>query len=222
VIGRSLEHDFDAADADDRGDDTDVERLRLQHDPLLDVQLKKCLNVVAPRRREAIRIAADAAQRFAKPLASRFGQTEHPGVERADHAAAANARQAVFARLFREKVDDLDGVSEPRVGIGQRPHDLEARREARNPVESPTRRHGVAVRSDRDDAARRVCAVEPSDEVAGGVDAHGEACVGKPLGEPGPTLEKQGAERATGVGTLGVRDLGERHHVAPEATGIEM
>jgi hypothetical protein len=64
----------------------------LQHDPLLDVQLKKCLNVVAPRRREAIRIAADAAQRFAKPLASRFGQTEHPGVERADHGATSDAR----------------------------------------------------------------------------------------------------------------------------------
>jgi hypothetical protein len=112
-------------------------------------------------------------------------------------------------------------VSEPRAGIGQRPHDLEARREVRNPVESPARRHGVAVRSDRDHAERGVCAVEPSDEVTSGVDAHGEACVGKPLGEPGPALEKQGAEGAAGVATLRVRDLGERHHVVPEATGID-
>ena len=109
VIGLALEHDFDSTDADDRGHHADIERPRFKHDALLDMQFEERADIVAPGLFETVGIAADPAQGVAQCLAAGPGEIEHLGVERAGHAAAADAGEAVFARLLGKEVDDFDG-----------------------------------------------------------------------------------------------------------------
>src|SRR5260370_34097308 len=124
MIGLALEPDFDAADPDDRCDDADIERLRFQHDALLDVQFQEGADIVALCEVEPVRIAADAPQRVAQLLASGLSEIEHLIVERTGDAAAADARQSILARLLRKEVDDLDGVPRSEARLAQRTDDL--------------------------------------------------------------------------------------------------
>src|SRR5258708_16354857 len=125
MIGLALEHDFDATDPDDRCDHADIERLRFQHDALLDVQFQEGAYVVALCEVELVRITADAPQCVAQLLASRLSEIEHLIVERTGDAAAADARQSIFTRLPRKKPDDLDAVPGPDPCLAQRADDLE-------------------------------------------------------------------------------------------------
>ena len=74
---RTNKHNLQPADADDRGDNADIERPRLEHGALLDVQFQKRADVVAARPTDAIRVAADPAQRIAQMLAAGSGEIEH-------------------------------------------------------------------------------------------------------------------------------------------------
>ena len=91
VVGRAFEFNPDAANADNRGDDADVETPRLEHDALLDMEFEERLDVVAQRGRQAIGIAADlrATPRGVFRVGPR--RLEHCGLERSGHAAAADA-----------------------------------------------------------------------------------------------------------------------------------
>ena len=111
VVGGALKHDLDAPDADDRGDDADIERLGFQYDALFDVQFEEGAHVRTLRLGQPIRIAADLAQRIAQGFAAGIGQVEHRRIESSGHTAAADAGQTIFARLLGEKIDDLDGVT---------------------------------------------------------------------------------------------------------------
>lgn len=82
---------FDAADPDNRGDDADIEEARFQHDALLDMQLQKGADIAALGEIEPVGIAADPPQGIAQLLAPRLPEIEHLVVERAGHAAAADA-----------------------------------------------------------------------------------------------------------------------------------
>ena len=56
--------------------------------------------------------------------------------------------------------------------VAQGARDFEAGRNAGDAVEAAAGRHRIAMRSDRDDAARRIFAFEPPDQIAGGIDAN--------------------------------------------------
>src|SRR5215475_14377014 len=99
------------------------------------MQLEEGTDVATSGLIEPIRIAADPPQGVAQLLATRLDQIEHLVVERAGHAAAADAGQPVFARLLRQEIDDLERVIELRAGIAQRAHDLESGRDAGDAVE---------------------------------------------------------------------------------------
>ena len=105
--------------------------------------------------------------------------------------------------------------------IAQRADDLEPGRDAGDAVKTAARRHGVAVRSDRDHAKRGIAALEPADQVAGRIDAGCQSGLGKTLREPGAAFEKQRGERAPGIGPCRIGDLRQRHHIGPEAVGVE-
>lgn len=64
------------------------------------MQFQERSDVVALGLVEAIGIAADSTQGVTEFLARRRGEIEHDVVKRANHAAAAHARKAVFARFF--------------------------------------------------------------------------------------------------------------------------
>ena len=83
----------------------------------------------SPRR--SSRIAADPAKAVAQRLAARLGHIEHLRVQRARHAAAADAGQAIIAGLLGEKIDDFEGVVEPDCRIAQRARDFERRPQRR-------------------------------------------------------------------------------------------
>ena len=221
MVGGALKHDLDPADTHDRCHHADIERLRLQHNALLDMKLQKRSDIVAPRACETIRVAPDPPQCVVKLLTSRLGQFKHPGIERADHAAAADAGQAVFARLLGQEIDDLDRMIKPYAGIAQGAHDFEAGRNACDAVEPPSRGDGIAVRAHRDHPERGVGTLKSPDQVTGGVDPHIETGLGKAPSEPSSAFEKQRPKRAAGVGMRRIGDLRERHHVAPEAIGVE-
>ena len=74
-------------------------------------------------------------------------------------------------------------VIEPIALVAQRADDFERGGDACDAVEAAAGRHGVAVRADRDNPERGIGAIEPADQIAGGVDAHGEAGLGEALGE---------------------------------------
>jgi hypothetical protein len=99
---------------------------------------------------EAGRIAADAPQAVAQRLSSRLRQIEHLIVQRAGHAAAADAGQSVFARFLGKEIDDFQRMLKPNAGIAQCAHDLQPGGDAGYSIEPPARRHGIAVRPDRD------------------------------------------------------------------------
>ena len=150
MIGLALEDDFDATDADDRADDTDIEEARFQHDALLDMQFQKGADVVALGEVEPVGIAADAPQGVAQFFAAGPAEIEHFVVEYAGDPAAADARQPIFARLLGQEVDDLDGVPGPDARIAQRANNLEPGGDAGDAVEPSAGRHGIAVRSNGD------------------------------------------------------------------------
>src|SRR5260370_32379457 len=147
MIGLPLEHDFDETDPDGRCDHADSERLRFQHDALLDVQFQEGAYIVALCEVELVRITADAPQCVAQLLASGLSEIEHLIVERTGDAAAADARQSILARFLRKEVDDLDGVPGPDARIAHRANDLEPAGDVGDAVDPPAGRHGIAIRS---------------------------------------------------------------------------
>jgi hypothetical protein len=191
MIGLTLKYDFDPPDADDRCYDPDIERAGFKHDALLDMQFQKRLDIAAPGLREAVGIPADAIQRIAQGLAAGFSETEHPAIEQARHAAAADTGKSIFTRLFGQEIDDFDTVRGANAGIAKSPHDLEPGNHAGNPVETSPGRNGVAVRADRDHTKRGIGALKTADQVAGGVDPHGQPGFGKFPRQPGAAFEKQ-------------------------------
>jgi len=113
MVGGAHEHDLNAPNADDGGDDANVERFCFEHDALLDVQFDECFDIPAARGIEAVRVAADAVERVAQLLSRRVGHIEHRGIKRSRHARGCRRTIAVFAGLLGEKVDDLDSVIKP-------------------------------------------------------------------------------------------------------------
>src|SRR5258708_38947871 len=113
TIGLALDHDFDATDPDDRCDHADIERLRFQHDALLDVQFQEGAYIVALCEVELVRITADAPQCVAQLLASGLSEIEHLIVERTGDAAAPDARQSILARFLPNEASDLAAVPGP-------------------------------------------------------------------------------------------------------------
>ena len=105
--------------------------------------------------------------------------------------------------------------------VAQGAGDFEAGRNAGDAVEAAARRHRVAMRSDRDDAERRIFAFEAPDQIAGGIDANCKSCLGEAVSQPRAAFQKQRTERAARVGALGLGDFRQRHDVGPEAVGVE-
>ena len=65
--------------------------------------------------------------------------------------------------------------------------------DAGDAVKTAARRHGVAVRADRDHAERGIAAFEPADQIAGGIDARRKSGLGKALREQGRGLRETAA-----------------------------
>ena len=63
------------------------------------------------------------------------------------------------------------GVVEPHARIAQGARDFEPGGNAGDAVEAAAGRHRIAMRSDGDDAERRISAFAPSDQIAGRIDA---------------------------------------------------
>ena len=221
MVGGAVEDDLDSPDADDGCDDADIERLRFKHDALLDMQLQERLDVGTLGVSEPIGIAAHPPQCVAQSLASGLGQIKHRRFERTRHPATADAGKAVFARLLGEKIDDFDAVLEALAFIAQRAHDFQA-------VATP------AIPSKRPpDGTVSLCeptAMTPSEGLApssrpiklpaASMRTLKPRLVETP-GEKAAAFKKQRAEGAAGVGTRGIGNLGQRHHVGPETVGIE-
>ena len=111
MVRGALENDLDPGDADDRGDQPEVDDAVLEHHALLDMQLEIAGDAVSPGFAEPAGIAADPRDRRRQGLAGGVLRTEHRIVERARHRAAADAGNAIFAGLLRQKIDDLDRMA---------------------------------------------------------------------------------------------------------------
>ena len=97
-----------------------------------------------------VRIAANAAECISQFIAARLRQAKHLRVKRPNHATTTNAGKPEVARFFRQKVDDLDRVIQANVRIAKCSHDLKTRGYTTNAVKAPSRKNGIAVRSNRD------------------------------------------------------------------------
>jgi hypothetical protein len=64
-------------------------------------------------------------------------------------------------------------------------------------------------------------ALEAADQIAGRIDSRDKPSVGKPPREPGTAFEKQARERAPRIGPCRIGDFRKRHHIGPEAVGVE-
>src|SRR5258706_5431186 len=106
---------------------------------------------------------------------------------------------------------------QPCARLSQNSNDLKAGGNAGDAVESSSGRHGIAVRSDRDDAKRGIAAPDPADQVAGRIDTRCEPSVSKALLEPGATFNKERGERTPCTAPCRLGSLCDRHHICPEA-----
>lgn len=76
------------------------------------------------------------------------------------------------------------------------------------------------MRSYSDYSRGRVATRAPPDEIPCFISAHREARIREPAREPRTSLDEPRAEGAARVGTLRISDRAERHHVGPQAIGI--
>ena len=102
--------------------------------------------------RETAGVASDPGESLIEPLTLRIRKLKLFCRERAAHAPAANAGKPVFARLLGEEIDDFERVPQGEPALAQYARDLEARGDARDSIETSSRWHRVAVRTDDEGA----------------------------------------------------------------------
>ena len=171
MVGLALEYDLNTADADDGRHQADVDALGLEHHALLDMHFEEGGDILSLRLREFFRIAADAAKRGRQRLAVRALQREHVRFERAGHAAAADTRETIFARLLSKKVHHFEWMTQHDARIFQRARSLERGDDASNPVEAAARRNRVRVRAEHNGLQPGFNASAPADEIARRIDS---------------------------------------------------
>ena len=220
VIGRASERDLKAADAGDGGDEAQVDLLGFQNRPLLDVQLEGGRHIRPPCFPQVLDGAADALQPVAQRLAVGVAEVEVLGAERAGPDAAADAGQAVGARLLGKKVHHFEGVAQADAPVAERAGDLQPGEHPGRTIEAAPVRHRVGVRADHDRPQAGLRALHSPEKVATAVDPAAEARLLETPAEKGAAFQEARREGAAGPWPVGLGDGRERHQVAPQAPTV--